>query len=78
MSKKSPILIFFLQQWNDILNQNSAGAANNAEDFTKQFMSQMFTGSGQQQNVQQNVQQANNRAQMPTFQQRQVHIFLIF
>ena len=33
--------------WNTTLNADKAGAATNAEDFTKQFMSQMFGGSGQ-------------------------------
>ena len=38
-------------EWNNTLNANVAGAASNAEDFTKQFMSDMFGGgsSGQQQ-----------------------------
>ena len=38
-------LIFFFQgkdQWDQILSKDSAGMATNAEDFTKQFMSQMF------------------------------------
>jgi hypothetical protein len=29
-------------QWDQILSKDTAGMANNAEDFTKQFMSQMF------------------------------------
>ena len=36
--------------WNETLNSNKAGAASNAEDFTKQFMSDMF-GGGKRQNV---------------------------
>ena len=34
------------QNWNETLNQNKAGAADNAEDFTKQFMKDMFSGFG--------------------------------
>ena len=30
--------------WNETLNLNKAGAASNAEDFTKQFMADMFGG----------------------------------
>ena len=30
--------------WNQTLNANAAGAATNAEDFTKQFMADMFGG----------------------------------
>ena len=33
------------QNWDKILSNDKAGAANNAEDFTKQFMSQMY-GNG--------------------------------
>ena len=33
--------------WNTTLNADKAGAATNAEDFTKQFMSQMFGGPEQ-------------------------------
>ena len=29
--------------WDKILNSDKAGAATNAEDFTKQFMSQMYS-----------------------------------
>ena len=32
------------QDWARTLEANSAGAATNAEDFTKQFMSDMFGG----------------------------------
>ena len=32
------------QDWAKTLEANTAGAATNAEDFTKQFMSQMFGG----------------------------------
>ena len=32
------------QDWAQTLEANSAGAATNAEDFTKQFMSDMFGG----------------------------------
>jgi len=35
------------QEWNQVLNQNKTGSATNAEDFTKQFMSEMF-GNGAQ------------------------------
>merc|ERR1719411_1969215 len=35
--------------WNETLNSNKAGAASNAEDFTKQFMSDMFGGAGMSQ-----------------------------
>ena len=38
------------------MEQNAPGAANNAEDFTKQFMSQMF-GNGMSQAPQQQQQQ---------------------
>ena len=36
--------LFFSGQaaWNSTLNANKAGAADNAEDFTKQFMADMF------------------------------------
>eukprot|EP00095_Tigriopus_kingsejongensis_P006582 maker-scaffold445_size168248-snap-gene-0.22 protein:Tk06582 transcript:maker-scaffold445_size168248-snap-gene-0.22-mRNA-1 annotation:"z band alternatively spliced pdz-motif protein isoform p" len=34
----------FSRQWNQTLNSNQAGAANNAQDFTKQFMADMFGG----------------------------------
>ena len=39
---------FFLhfQDWNKILNTNMTGSATNAEDFTKQFMSEMFGNNG--------------------------------
>ena len=30
--------------WNETLNSNKAGSATNAEDFTKQFMADMFGG----------------------------------
>ena len=33
-------------QWDATLNSNVAGAASNAEDFTKQFMSDMYGGGG--------------------------------
>ena len=46
MNVVMPLLApFFLQNkegWDQILNSNTAGMATNAEDFTKQFMSQMF------------------------------------
>ena len=32
--------------WQSTLDADKAGAANNAEDFTKQFMSQMFGNGG--------------------------------
>ena len=34
------------QEWDSTLNANVAGAQSNAEDFTKQFMSDMFGGGG--------------------------------
>lgn len=33
------------KQWEDKLNSNKAGAQNNAEDFTKQFMQDMYSES---------------------------------
>ena len=36
-------------QWKQVLDGDQAGAATNAEDFTKQFMSQMYGGGGGQQ-----------------------------
>ena len=33
------------QDWAKTLEANTAGAATNAEDFTKQFMTQMFGGA---------------------------------
>jgi len=36
------------QEWSQILNQNKTGAATNAEDFTKQFMAEMFGGQAPQ------------------------------
>ena len=47
------------QNWNETLNKDRAGQANNAEDFTKQFMSQMYGGGNQQ--SQPILQQNNNR-----------------
>jgi len=38
------------QDWARTLEANSAGAATNAEDFTKQFMSDMFGGGAAQPN----------------------------
>ena len=32
----------FFQEWGKKLDANKAGAAGNAEDFTKQFMSDFF------------------------------------
>ena len=37
---------FNFQDWNKILNTNMTGSATNAEDFTKQFMSEMFGNNG--------------------------------
>ena len=39
------ILIPF-QDWSKILNTNMTGSSTNAEDFTKQFMSEMFGNNG--------------------------------
>ncbi len=36
-------------QWKQVLDSDKAGAATNAEDFTKQFMSQMYGGGAGQQ-----------------------------
>ena len=33
------------KQWEDKLNANNAGAQDNAEDFTKQFMKDMYSQS---------------------------------
>ena len=33
------------KQWEDKLNSNKAGSQNNAEDFTKQFMQDMYSQS---------------------------------
>ena len=41
------------QQWENTLNANKAGAAANAEDFTKQFMKDMYGGGGGGQSGQQ-------------------------
>ena len=54
------------QNWNDTLNKDKAGQATNAEDFTKQFMSQMYGGSQQQQ--QQNHQNSAPKPQAPVQQ----------
>jgi len=67
------------QDWSKILNTNMTGSSTNAEDFTKQFMSEMFGNNGagltQQQPPPQenrNVQQVNNgRAQQQPIQERQ-------
>jgi len=67
------------QDWNKILNTNMTGSSTNAEDFTKQFMSEMFGNNGagltqQQPPPQQNrnVQQVSNgRAQQQPIQERQ-------
>ena len=56
-------------QWNETLNKDKAGQATNAEDFTKQFMSQMY--GGQPQTTQQtSMQQTNRTFQQSTFQQK--------
>ncbi len=41
------------KNWKQTLDQDKAGAATNAEDFTKQFMAQMYGGTGGQQPQQQ-------------------------
>lgn len=51
------------KNWNESLNKDKAGQANNAEDFTKQFMSQMYGGQSQQNQQQQSNMQQNNRMQ---------------
>ena len=45
---QNAIKYFFLhfQDWNKILNTNMTGSSTNAEDFTKQFMSEMFGNNG--------------------------------
>ena len=46
------------QNWDKILSNDKAGAANNAEDFTKQFMSQMY-GNGTSNQAHNNHQSMN-------------------
>ena len=46
------------QNWDKILSNDKAGAANNAEDFTKQFMSQMY-GNGTSNQTHNNHQSMN-------------------
>ena len=43
--KASPAMNRKAKQWEDKLNSNKAGAQNNAEDFTKQFMQDMYSES---------------------------------
>ena len=43
--KASPAMNRKAKQWEDKLNSNKAGAQDNAEDFTKQFMQDMYSGS---------------------------------
>ena len=45
------------QNWNGALNKDKAGQASNAEDFTKQFMGQMYGGQTQQASVPQQPSQ---------------------
>merc|ERR1739845_148366 len=59
------------QNWNSTLNNDKAGQATNAEDFTKQFMSQMYGGQQPQQQQQMMQQQEMSRTtQHSTFQQK--------
>ena len=43
--KASPAMNRKAKQWEDKLNANNAGAQDNAEDFTKQFMKDMYSQS---------------------------------
>ena len=43
--KASPAMNRKAKQWEDKLNSNKAGAQTNAEDFTKQFMQDMYSES---------------------------------
>ena len=43
--KGSPAMNRKAKQWEDKLNLNKAGAQDNAEDFTKQFMQDMYSES---------------------------------
>ena len=56
------------------MNKDKAGQATNAEDFTKQFMSQMYGGQPQQNSQQSTTmmqqQQMNRTTQHSTFQQK--------
>ena len=44
-AKSSPSMNRKAKQWEDKLNANKAGNQNNAEDFTKQFMQDMYSQS---------------------------------
>ena len=66
------------QNWNSTLNNDKAGQATNAEDFTKQFMSQMYGGQQPQQQQQMMQQQEMSRTtQHSTFQQKPSQVELI-
>ena len=44
-AKSSPAMNRKQKQWEDKLSTNKAGAQNNAEEFTKQFMQDMYSES---------------------------------
>ena len=65
------------QNWNSTLNNDKAGQATNAEDFTKQFMSQMYGGQQPQQQQMMQQQEMSRTTQHSTFQQKPSQVELI-